>query len=215
MATTLEDIDAARSRWPEWYPPNPTVIDVNWTYDGERHIRALNPLEVIVMGFNPGAGKRAKEGQISPSERAWKTRCNHLTEGFCDDFVLAELIPQPSSNQGELRMEHGDLHQALVAGADVNHAVIQHHRPRLKLIFQVGIGGLDEVSDLYGLKFQHEGFRPKQTGQILFKHYQMKDNGIPWIALRHFNSRGFSNLDRCAVREFAKTIVPDPAKPTQ
>jgi hypothetical protein len=207
--TTLADVAAARARLAEWFLSSPETSgfrppDVNWTYDGDKHVEAVEREAVIVIGFNAGAGKGATETRISPGEKAWRTHCERLTGGFCTRFVLSDLIPLGSHNEKELRIRLPDLGPAFAAGADVNHVVIAYHQP--KLIFQIGLNDPNEVSRFYGLKLVSSRQRPAHPTHVLLRHYEMAD-GTPWIAIMHFARPGYSNMDREAIREYAKGIL--------
>jgi hypothetical protein len=186
--------------------------DVNWTYDGHQHVEAVDPLPVIVMGFNNGDGNGATPTRLSGSELRRRTQSNKLAAGFGDGqnqgrYVLAELIPLHSLTKGELKKKYGgDLEPAFAAGADMNRAVIAHHRP--KIIFQAGITGTDLaiVSQLYGLTFVDSSTRPNHPTHTLLKLYLMAD-GTPWLAFRHFASYGFSDRDLEAIRDYARMVM--------
>jgi hypothetical protein len=214
--STLTEIDAARGRLAEWHRTDPKAISfplgpVNWTYDGDLHIEAVDRLPVIVMGFNAGAGNGATATRLSGSEKRWRTRCTKLAAGFGDGihagrYVLAELILLGSFDKAELRSKYGDLRPAFAAGADINRAVIAYHHP--KIIFQTGIDDNDlvTISALYGLKFVGSKPRPAYPAHKLLKHYEMAD-GTPWLAIMHFARMGFSNRDIEAIRDYARTVV--------
>lgn len=208
--TTLGDIDVAYAKLKEWRDSDPEtrsekLASINWTYDGDKHIEATEHHDLIVMGFNPGAGNGATAEKLSPGEKRWRTNCERISAGLFDGFVLAELIPISSSSQFVLERGFGKFDQLICAGAPVNISVIKYHKPRL--ILQVGIGSLNSIMKYYSLAdLNIDVRRPFRACEILLRHLQMED-GTPWIAIRHFNSHGFSTDDRLKVREYLNGIM--------
>jgi hypothetical protein len=167
--------------------------EVNWTYDADgKHMEAVTPAGAIVMGFNAGGGGTG-------SEVRWKNKCRKLTEGFSDNFVLAELVLISSHDIGELRKRGHNLPALIKSCAPVNQAVIAYHQP--KLIIQTGFNHLDEVAAVYGLDFVEPAPRPAHPTHTLLKHYRMPD-GRPWLSIKHPSSMGFSNQDVKAIRSY-------------
>jgi hypothetical protein len=216
--STLADIDAARLRLAEWHQSDEKAKhlplgEVNWTYEGDRHVEAIDRFPAIIMGFNAGSGNGATSTRPSRSEVNWRTKCTKLAAEFGDGsnrgrFVLAELILLGSFNQRELYASYGDLEPAFTAGADINLAVIAYHQPRI--IFQTGINDRDLtiVARLYGLTFIGSQSRPDHPSHTLLRHYEM-EGGTPWLAVMHFARMGFSNKDMEAIQAYARTVVTD------
>jgi hypothetical protein len=215
--STLIEIATRRERQLEWYrgdarARNFFLSEANWTYDGDEHVEARDPLPVVVMGHNAGAGNGATQARLSGSEKRWRANCAKLAAGFGEGdkqghFVLAELSPLGGSlATHELRATYGDLESVFAAGAEVNRAIIAYHRP--KVIFQAGLNEHDLaiVSGLYGLRFVDTVMRPDHPTHTLLKFYVMADM-TPWLAVRHFSSWGFSNRDVEAIREYAQMVV--------
>jgi hypothetical protein len=202
---TLADIAAAQ----EWLGArlaadpktrNDEPAQVNWTYAGDDHVEAKQPLEALFMGLNPGAGHGATPSKISPSERRWRTNCQKIADGRFNGFVLSELIAIATESQSELVSRFGGLEDLIRLCALVNQKVIEFHKP--KIVFQVGLGNLDVVACCYGLTDAgEEVFRANKT-QILLKLYSQTRTGIPWVAIKHFSSFGFSKNDRAGIRDF-------------
>jgi len=171
--------------------------EVNWTYDADaKHIEAVRPAEVIVMGFNAGGGGTGSEGK-------WKRNCEKLSEGF-DGFMLAELILIASHNVGALKQAHGSLPSLIQACSGVNKAVIAHHKP--KVILHTGFTEIEAVQSAYGLVEKAEKQRrPAHDTHTLLRHFAMAD-GTPWLSIKHPSSMGFSNQDVSAIRSYARKV---------
>jgi len=171
--------------------------EVNWTYDIRgKHIEAVQPAEVIIMGFNAGGGGAG-------SESRWKRKCEKLSEGF-GGFMLAELILIASHNVGALRQAYGSLPPLIQACSGVNKAIIAHHRP--KLILHTGFAELDAVQSAYGLVEKAERRRrPAHDSHTLLRHFATPD-GTPWLSIKHPSSMGFSNRDVSAIRDYALEV---------
>lgn len=170
---------------------------VNWTYDADgKHIEAVTPAEVIVMGFNAGGGGTGSEGK-------WKRNCEKLSEGF-KGFVLAELILIASHNVSALKQAHGSLPSLIHACSNVNKAIIAHHRP--KVILHTGFVEIEAVKSAYGLVEKAERQRrPTHDTHTLLRHFIMPD-GTPWLTIKHPSSMGFSNRDVSAIRNYALEV---------
>jgi hypothetical protein len=168
--------------------------EVNWTYDADaKHVEAVKPAQVIIMGFNAGGGGTGSEGK-------WKRNCEKLSEGF-DGFMLAELILIASHNVGALKDTHGDLASLIQACSGVNKAIIAHHRP--KVIIHTGFTEIKAVQSAYGLFEKAERPRPDHSTHTLLRHFTMAD-GTPWLSIKHPSSMGFSNQDVAAIRSYAR-----------
>ena len=143
--TSLADISAALTNLEKWRDcaprtRNEELARVNWTYDGDKHVEAEQGLDVILMGFNPGAGRGATPTKLAPGEKRYRTYCQKLSEGLGKGFVMAELVPMSTQNEAELQSRFGNLDDLICAGAPVNMAVIKYHKP--KVVFQIGLGHL-------------------------------------------------------------------------
>lgn len=198
---SLESIGAELSTLRAGLEANDVVAelgDVNWTYDADgKHIEAIKPAEVIVMGFNAGGGGTGSEGK-------WKRNCEKLSEGF-DGFMLAELILIASHNVGALKQAHGSLQSLIHACSGVNKAVIAHHKPRV--ILHTGFTEIEAVQSAYGLVEKAERQRrPAYDTHTLLRHFEMAD-GTPWLTIKHPSSMGFSNNDVAAIRSYARKTV--------
>jgi hypothetical protein len=185
----------------------PELGNVGWVYEGDRHVPAIERQAVVMMGFNPGAGRGATADKLAPGEKAWRTRCNRLTCGFCEKLVYAELITVASLNKKELRKSLIDFGAAFRDGATINGSIIAHHKP--DIIFQAGLdaGDMALIGPLYKLHFMGKKPRPDHPSHDLLHHYEMGDDKTPWLAFIHFAARGFSNKDRDGIRDFAATIL--------
>jgi len=197
----LADIEAACVR------ANVPIGDVNWTYgvDGGRdtHLPATKKADVIMMGLNPGAGNGVAKGEMSKSERSWRTRCEKLTGRSGDQIVFAELIHESTLNERELSAKYGgDLRPVFTKAAEINLAVIAFHRPNI--IYQMGINA--PISDLYGLSPAGETvMRPLHPNEPLLRPFKMED-GAAWLSIRHLSAFGFSIKDRDEIRAYAARI---------
>jgi hypothetical protein len=184
----------------------PELGHVGWVYEGDRHVPAVERQKVIMMGFNPGAGRGATQDKLSLSERMWRTRCNKLTHGFCCKPVFAELIHISTSNKKALYEKLGELQSAFNFAARINNDVISYHKPNI--IFQAGLNANDTsiFGPMYNLTYVDKVSRPKHATHDLLHHYKL-DDGTPWISFIHFARFGFSNNDRDHIRDYATSIL--------
>ncbi len=184
--------------------------DGNWTYgstadDADLHVEAATPLDSIVMGINPGDGNGTKVPRITPSEKAWRTRCANLTNSNAHQIVFAELIYDSTHDLNALKAHPAGIRALMLESRDLNLAIIDFHRP--KVVFQPGITPLflDLAVELYGLTAIQTVNRTGESG-ILLKSYRMAD-GTPWIAFRHFAGFGFRDKDREDIQEYYLQMI--------
>ncbi len=206
---TPEDIQNARDRLIERQRRDPSlgnheIGQVNWFYDGDRHIEAREPREIIFFGLNPGGGVARPDGRMCRSERVYKNRCIRLAEVYDDTPVFGELIFTSSANKTRLRGLFPDLRPAFEAAAAINRLIIAHHNPNL--VLQAGIGDLSVVSELYCLRCVATAYRPAHPTNVLVKHLERTD-GRPWLAFMHFATPGLSKADLLAMRENVVSVM--------
>ena len=184
---------------------SPSIDDVGWYYDDDKHVPAVERQSVIMMGFNPGAGIGATETKLSASEKAWRTRSNGLASGLTPRLVYAELIAESSRDIRTLRSTNRSLVDALALAASSCRRVIAYHKP--DLILQAGLDttAMADVKRLYDLEFVTEKARPANSRHVLFRHY-LTPTGVNWISFRHFAAPGFSQNDRDAIRGYATQL---------
>lgn len=214
MSTSgLNNIHAAHARLRAWYNEEYEINRLsplplgspNWTYGtGDRrdeHVLALEPCDVIFMGFNPGSGDHAEVPRMSRSERSWRTRCSRLARTEPHRIVFAELICLPTHTQAVLG-DLDNLMRLMKACLEVNQAIIAFHKP--KIVFQSGISAhhLSIITNLYDLTLRDT--LPRKTGNGVLLHEFSMPDATPWIAFRHFASPGFSNADREQIQNYAE-----------
>ncbi|MEI9903717.1 MAG: hypothetical protein WDN06_06805 [Asticcacaulis sp.] len=205
---TLEDIAAAEAELSLWYQRHAMELsclpfgEVNWTYDGDAHVKATTPLKTIVMGINPGDGNGAKTSGISPSERTWRTRCVKLTGRSPSEIEFSELVSIPTKKIATLKDASFTIETALEASRRTNEAIIAFHKP--KVIYQPGFltGYLTSVPNLYNLKEKDR--RPRANGKGTLLTAYETPGGIPWF--RHFAAFGFSKRDMEDIQTYVSEL---------
>lgn len=210
---SLVEIEAARAALAIWHEARRGGLsplpfgEVNWTYDGDRHVPADVPLGAVVVGINPGDGNGAQQRGMSRSERTWRTRCVRLIQRPAEQIVFAELISIPTKRVADLGGGSASISEAIEASHALNKGIIAFHRPFA--VYQPGLltGDLSSVVEIYGLELQAEKPRSTKGGRLL-SHYRMP-SGVHWISFRHFASPGFSNDDRAEIQNYVTQLKRD------
>jgi len=176
----------------------------NLEYSTGRAAMATMPVDVLVVGMNPGEAPERPEGYSKTSERQWLERCRFFAEAAGKTWSTTELIFWSSKNLTELKKRIGDFGPYLSWCADINKALIAFHDP--KVVFQPGLGWASYAVPHYGLRHVNRYRRPGGD-KTLMDHYEMPD-GRPWLCTPHWTAAfGFSVADRHFIRDKARRIM--------
>lgn len=208
--SSLSEIEAARADLASWHDRHNRGLsplpfgDVNWTYDGDKHVEAVEPLPAIVMGINPGDGNGAAQPGISSSEVRWRTNCSKLTGRLPSQIVFAELVCIPTKRLIDLEAGATSLEAGIRASVRLNNAIIGYHR--LRLVYQMGFldGSLTSAVQAYGLRLITTKMRSNGEGRLLV-HYKTPTDG-DWLSIRHFAAPGFSGADFDTIHAYVAEI---------
>ncbi len=176
----------------------------NLGYATGKPAMALKPVDVLIVGMNPGEAPELSEGYSKTSERRWLERCQFFADAAGGTWATTELIFWSSKDLAVLKARIGDIEPYLAWCAEINKALISFHRP--KLIFQPGLGWAQYAMSHYALK--HKGrYRRDDTSKTLMDCYEMED-GTPWICTPHWTAAfGFSTDDRQKIQTEARRMV--------
>ncbi len=165
---------------------------------------ATTPVDVLVVGMNPGEAPERAEGYSKTSERRWLERCQFFADAAGGRWATTELVFWSSKNLNVLKERVRDLSPYLEWCADINKALVAFHKP--KLIFQPGLGWASYAVQHYGLRHNRRYCR-EDGGKTLIEHYEMSD-GTPWLCTPHWTAAfGFSRRDRELIRDEAARII--------
>lgn len=183
----------------------------NLEYSTGQPAMATTPVDVLIVGMNPGEAPERAEGYSKTSERRWLERCQFFADAVGETWTTTEMFFWSSKNlavlKERLEKEHClDIGAYLAWCADINGKLIAFHKPRLKVILQPGLGWVGHAVKHYGLT--HKGrYCREGRGKTLIDHYEMPD-GTPWLCTPHWTAAfGFSRDDRQFIREEASRIV--------
>jgi len=176
----------------------------NLEYSTGQPALATTPVDVLIVGMNPGEAPERAEGYSKSSERRWLERCQYFADSAGGSWASTELVFWSSKNLNVLKDRVRDLSPYLAWCADINNALIAFHKP--KLIFQPGLAWASYAIPHYGLTHKRRYHRA-DGGKTLIDHYEMRD-GTPWLCTPHWTAAfGFSRSDRESIREEASRIV--------
>jgi hypothetical protein len=176
----------------------------NLEYSTGQPALATAPVDVLIVGMNPGEAPERAEGYSKTSERRWLERCQFFADAAGGIWATTELVFWSSKNLNVLKDRVGDLSPYLAWCAGINNALIAFHKP--KLIFQPGLGWASYAIEHYGLRHKRRYHR-EDGGKTLIDHYEMPD-GTPWLCTPHWTAAfGFSRRDRELIREEASRML--------
>jgi len=176
----------------------------NLEYSTGQPALATTPVDVLIVGMNPGEAPERTEGYSKTSERRWLERCQFFADSAGGTWATTELIFWSSKNLNVLKDRVGDLAPYLAWCANINSALIAFHQP--KLIFQPGLGWSSYAIAHYGLTHRRR-YQRTDGVKTLIDHYEMPD-GTPWLCTPHWTAAfGFSRSDRESIRDEARRIL--------
>ncbi|MGA0601516.1 hypothetical protein ACO2Q3_12505 [Caulobacter sp. KR2-114] len=158
----------------------------NIGYADGQPVEAQGPVDVLIMGMNPGEAPHEASGVNKASEERWIRLCGDFAAAVGGPWATTEMFFWSSNNLGALSRRVGDLEPHLQFCAELNRRLIAHHRP--KVVLQPGLGWRGMAARLYDLRHIRSVTAPATTGhkpRRLLEHYVLPD-GTPWLSTVHW-----------------------------
>lgn len=176
----------------------------NWTLIDGRPVDAAEPVDVIIMGMNPGEDAKQESGFSKRSATRWETDCQSFAKAVGGRWAVSEMIFWSSHDIAQLMARVGVTARYLEFCARHNLTMINFHRP--KVIFQPGLTWAPLASTYYNLRHQNTVKRPEKSGRLL-EHY-VTPEGVPWLSTLHWTAfPGLTNDDRNAMKSYAAGLL--------
>ncbi|WP_155847284.1 hypothetical protein [Asticcacaulis sp. AC402] len=174
---------------------------------GDRAIQAEEPVDVIIMGMNPGENPKHKDNISPNSKNRWRSLCEEFSAPLGKSWVMSELFFWSSNNLGVLRQRVNDCEKNLFENdlsfcAKLNKRLIAFHSP--KIVLQPGLTWSGYAREHYDLTLIQSV--PGRRGTLI-EHHVLPD-GTPWLITPHWTSAfGFSKDDRDKIKDYALRAI--------